>query len=318
MEGTLIHDLLTNAPDVIRCSDGKLKQRKIQIEYISFSAHVDYTQNSRFIRSVRPDNIILVHGERKGMRKLREELEREISRSWSTRHKPPVKTPANGQSVKISFSKSVVADIVGSAADELFAEIQNRSTENEPLSLPSNLMIVNENFNVKAVKVEDLKKHTPCRLGKLTQRFLVPVPAGMHIYQSKSGYENGVLLQALAPFIQEVFDSVCRFLSYQRFTIIFQVLLTHEGQWVIDIHRLVVVSETNNGSVVSIEWPASPQGDTIADTVVGIVTQFLSVPSVLRQLGYTEKGSILKGANEHHYCIFGIIIRRAQAWAGRL
>ena len=214
------------------------------------------------------------------MRKLREELEREISRSWSTRHKPPVKTPANGQSVKISFSKSVVADVVGTAADELFADIQSRSAERDSIGLPRNLMIVNENFNVKAVKVEDLKKHTPCRLGKLTQRFLVPVPAGMHIYQSKAGYENGALLQALAPFIQEIFDSV---------------VLVHGDQWVIDVYKLVFVSETNNGSVISIEWPASPQGDAIADTVVGIVTQFLSIPSVLKQLGYSEKSSILKG-----------------------
>ena len=144
------------------------------------------------------------------MRKLREELEREIAKSWSTRHKPPVKTPANGQSVKISFSKSVVADVVGSAADELFVAIQSRPTamEKDSIGLPPNLMIVNENFNVKAVKVEDLKKHTPCRLGKLIQRFLVPVPAGMHIYQAKGGYENGVMLQALIPFIQEIFDSV--------------------------------------------------------------------------------------------------------------
>ena len=82
----------------------------------------------------------------------------------------------------------------------------------------------------------------------------------------------------------------------------------------IDVHKLVLVSETSNGSVISIEWPASPQGDAIADTVVGIVTQFLSIPSVLRQLGYTEKGSILKG-NEKCKGISFLTTRRAETWS---
>jgi cleavage and polyadenylation specificity factor subunit 3 len=74
VEGTLIHDLLTNPPDSIKCLDGKVKPRKCQIECVSFTAHVDYFQNSRFIRTVAPDNVVLVHGEKKGMRKLKEEL----------------------------------------------------------------------------------------------------------------------------------------------------------------------------------------------------------------------------------------------------
>lgn len=59
-----------------------------------------------------------------------------------------------------------------------------------------------------------------------------------------------------------------------------------------NVSNLVIVAEINSGTIISVEWPASPQGDSIADSVVGIVTQFLSVPSILRQLG-GKKGETL-------------------------
>lgn len=205
VEGTLIHDLLTNPPDKIRCLDGKVKPRKCQIEYISFSAHVDYAQNLRFIRSVRPDNILLVHGEKKTMRRLKEELDKEIARSWPSRHKPLVKTPANGQSVKISFTKSVVADIVGAAADQLFTAVEASAA----LELPANMIVVNENFNIQVVALDEVRTYTTCRIGKLTQRLLIPVPIGLNIHAGKtSTYENGLILRAVVPYIREVFDVV--------------------------------------------------------------------------------------------------------------
>ena len=77
--------------------DGRRKQRRCAIEHISFSAHVDYAQNSAFIRSVTPDNIVLVHGEKTGMKRLKDELDREIKKpTWPSAHKPYVATPENG------------------------------------------------------------------------------------------------------------------------------------------------------------------------------------------------------------------------------
>ena len=93
--GTLAHDLLNNPKEIV-CQDNRVKPRRCQIEFISFSAHVDYAQviksltsshlisyqnnatpsnyplttfnhtlqhslyyqNNAFIRTVRPDNIV--------------------------------------------------------------------------------------------------------------------------------------------------------------------------------------------------------------------------------------------------------------------
>ena len=38
---------------------------KMDVSYISFSAHTDYKQTSGFIRALRPPHVVLVHGEGK-------------------------------------------------------------------------------------------------------------------------------------------------------------------------------------------------------------------------------------------------------------
>ena len=43
----------------------------------SFSAHTDFEQTSHFIRSLRPPNVVLVHGERNEVGRLKSALERE-------------------------------------------------------------------------------------------------------------------------------------------------------------------------------------------------------------------------------------------------
>lgn len=44
---------------------------RLQVAYISFSAHTDYIQTSEFIRALRPSNLILVHGEMNEMNRLK-------------------------------------------------------------------------------------------------------------------------------------------------------------------------------------------------------------------------------------------------------
>ena len=44
VDGTLANKLLAN-PNEITCMDGRIKSRKCSIEYVAFSAHVDYSQN---------------------------------------------------------------------------------------------------------------------------------------------------------------------------------------------------------------------------------------------------------------------------------
>jgi len=45
-------------PDEVMSQKGNPIQRKISVDYISFSAHVDYSQNSEFIELVKAQHVV--------------------------------------------------------------------------------------------------------------------------------------------------------------------------------------------------------------------------------------------------------------------
>lgn len=51
--------------------EGQVVDRQMSVEYISFSAHVDYTDTQDYIQLLQPPNIILVHGDSNEMGKLK-------------------------------------------------------------------------------------------------------------------------------------------------------------------------------------------------------------------------------------------------------
>jgi len=70
VEGTLAKDLLSE-PNEIESMRGKMLPMNMSVEYVSFSAHADYTQNSRFIDECKPSNLFFVHGEMNEMMRLK-------------------------------------------------------------------------------------------------------------------------------------------------------------------------------------------------------------------------------------------------------
>ena len=73
VEGTLAKHIL-NEPEEITTMDGRTKALKMQVNYVSFSAHTDYKQTSGFIRELKPPHVVLVHGEANEMNRLKSAL----------------------------------------------------------------------------------------------------------------------------------------------------------------------------------------------------------------------------------------------------
>ena len=274
VEGTLAHQLLSQ-PKQITCTNNVIKSRRCQIEYISFSAHVDYSENLTFIKAVQPDNIILVHGEKTGMKRLKDELEREVKRNWSSAHKPPIAMPENGTVTKIRFPKSVVAECVGEAGKELLRDLTSeKETGMRDTQLSSSTVLVSENFESKVMTVDELPRFSSVRRGKIRQRLLVPVAVdGVFLPPNDTA---DVILSTLLPYIEDVFDSAS--LQGSGDTCYIEV----EGMVNLSIQGL---HERDSGEpvLVAVEWLASSAADMTADCVVGVVTQVFSAPSLLRR-----------------------------------
>lgn len=289
VEGTLA-DLLKNAPREITCLDNRIKQRKCQIEFVTFSAHVDCVQNLQFVCSLVPDNIVLVHGEKTQMKRFKDKVDQVISNNWPTSHKPFVAMPENSRRVKFTFKKSVKADVVGEAAGLLLRSIEQKDmatlkgSDNKITSLPNNTILVTENFSSKLVSVEDISKHTNCRFGNISEKFTIPIPGDILLLFSKSKDSMVVeLLKVVADYLKEVYDDVV--FEDSRKTVIVQNFIT------ITFCESTQYGESSILSGLNVSWNASPVADMVADSVAGLLMQFFSATQLVRMTINASKSS---------------------------
>ncbi|KAL5002501.1 beta-lactamase-like protein [Aspergillus recurvatus] len=131
VEGTMAKQLL-NEPDQIHAvmsraatgmgrtrMNGNDEEQKIMIprrctvDEISFAAHVDGVENRNFIEEVSAPVVILVHGEKHQMMRLKSKL---LSLNAEKTIKVKVYTPANCEEVRIPFRKDKIAKVVGKLA----------------------------------------------------------------------------------------------------------------------------------------------------------------------------------------------------------
>ncbi|KDQ57603.1 hypothetical protein JAAARDRAFT_35295 [Jaapia argillacea MUCL 33604] len=112
IEGTLARDIL-NEPEEVMSLKGNPIPRKISVDYISFSAHVDYSQNAEFIDLVRAQHVVLVHGEQTAMGRLRAALQDKYK---GKDEEVKIHTPRNLETLELTFRGERVAKAIGTLA----------------------------------------------------------------------------------------------------------------------------------------------------------------------------------------------------------
>ena len=73
----------------------------MSVEYISFSAHADFSQTKDFIEKVKPKLVVLVHGEKHEALRLKKKLENYFD------EKVTFKAPENWEEVEILIDKKI-------------------------------------------------------------------------------------------------------------------------------------------------------------------------------------------------------------------
>nr|XP_002128796.2 integrator complex subunit 11-like [Ciona intestinalis] len=86
----------------IELKPGQIVEIKMQVEYMSFSAHADAKGIMQLIRMCEPSNVMLVHGEAGKMDFLKSKINQEL-------HLPCFK-PANGETVVITTNPPITVD----------------------------------------------------------------------------------------------------------------------------------------------------------------------------------------------------------------
>ncbi|KAJ1028791.1 hypothetical protein NDA16_001956 [Ustilago loliicola] len=112
VEGTMARNIL-NEPEEIIGMNGQKIPRRMSVDYISFSAHVDFAQNSRFIDEIKAQHIVLVHGEQNNMSKLRAALQAKFTARGSD---TKIHTPRNCEPLILQFRAQRTAKAIGAIA----------------------------------------------------------------------------------------------------------------------------------------------------------------------------------------------------------
>ncbi|KAL4978448.1 beta-lactamase-like protein [Aspergillus desertorum] len=169
VEGTMAKHLL-NEPDQIHAvmsraatgmgrtrMNGNDEEQKIMIprrctvDEISFAAHVDGVENRNFIEEVSAPVVILVHGEKHQMMRLKSKL---LSLNAEKTMKVKVYTPANCEEVRIPFRKDKIAKVVGKLAQTTLPS----EHEHGEGTLMAGVLVQN-GFDLSLMAPEDLREY---------------------------------------------------------------------------------------------------------------------------------------------------------------
>ncbi|XP_068152069.1 cleavage and polyadenylation specificity factor 73 [Drosophila tropicalis] len=160
VEGTLAKTILSEPEEITTLSGQKLPLN-MSVDYISFSAHTDYQQTSEFIRMLRPNHVVLVHGEQNEMSRLKLALQREYEADATTDIK--FYNPRNTHAVDLYFRGEKTAKVMGHLA------------ANKP-EVASKLsgVLVKRDFKYHLLAPSDLGKYTDMSMSVVTQRQSIP------------------------------------------------------------------------------------------------------------------------------------------------
>ncbi|KAE8367287.1 beta-lactamase-like protein [Aspergillus caelatus] len=165
VEGTMAKQLL-NEPEQIpavmsRAATGLARRggndeeqkvmipRRCTVDEISFAAHVDGVENRNFIEEVSAPVVILVHGEKHQMMRLKSKL---LSLNAEKTVKVKVYTPANCEEVRIPFKKDKIAKVVGK-----LAQIAPPSEQDDGHLMAG--VLVQNGFNLSLMAPDDLREY---------------------------------------------------------------------------------------------------------------------------------------------------------------
>ena len=141
--------------------------RRLSVHTISFSAHVDYSQNSEFIDQVNAQHIVLVHGEQTAMSRLRAALHAKYK---DAEEAVQVHAPRNCETLKLAFRGERVAKAIGVLA------------EKEPeTNTPFQGLLLAKDFTYTLLDPRDLGEFTGLSTSVVVQSQMVPISVGIEL-----------------------------------------------------------------------------------------------------------------------------------------
>ncbi|KAF8556151.1 Metallo-hydrolase/oxidoreductase [Imleria badia] len=241
IEGTLARDIMTEPEEIISLK-GHSIPRKISVDYISFSAHVDYSQNSEFIEQVKAQHVVLVHGEQTAMGRLRAAM---TARYKDRDEDVKIHTPRNLETLELSFRGERVAKAIGTLASKAPQEGDIVSG-----------LLVSKDYSYTLLDPRDLRDFAGLSTTILTQRQKVLLGVGWDLVRWH--------LEGMYGSVEEGQDK--------------NGVLTMRASLVMGV---VDVKHTDDHEL-TLEWDSGSSNDMIADSTLALITGIDKSPASVK------------------------------------
>ncbi|TID30493.1 hypothetical protein CANINC_000846 [Pichia inconspicua] len=268
IDGTMAKNILREPQEIPSMNNsGTTIPRRINVEEISFAAHVDFEQNSEFIDLVNPKKIVLVHGESNPMGRLKSALLSKYKKSKNAEEEIKIYNPKNSTVLDLEFKAEKVAKVVGKLAANLPEDGDHIKG-----------ILVQKNFNVNLMAVDDIKEFTTLTTTTITQRQTIRCYANRSIVHWQ---------------FSQMFGDV-------------NVLNDGEDNYEFKVMDCIIVKHDDKNYVTVVEWESGIMEDSIADSAVAILLSCDSAPSSVKltshscmhnhhsENGHTENSDIVE------------------------
>ncbi|KAJ1721986.1 endoribonuclease ysh1 [Coemansia erecta] len=242
VEGTLARNIV-NEPEAFQALSGGNIARRLSVKNISFSAHVDYAQNSAFIDEIRAQYVVLVHGEANAMLSLRANI---IDKYKNTDYEIQVFAPNNIDTVRLHFQGEKLARVIGCLANK--APREGDWTAG---------ILVEKDFNYTLVDPADLQEFAAVAPVVIEQQLQVP-------------YASSFTL--LKHHLEQMFGSM-------QLT---KELSNNGEKHILRIYDAIDVSHYSWKQHVEVEWQGNAMNDMVADSAVAVVLNIECSPASVK------------------------------------
>ncbi|KAL3772919.1 hypothetical protein ACHAW5_005903 [Stephanodiscus triporus] len=288
VEHTLAREIMSQPREVVTM-EGRRQPLNCLVDYVSFSAHVDFVQNRDFITAVNPRNIILVHGAKEEMGRLKGALMMHYNKLPENK-RPTIAMPPNEVEVKLIFTRRRSAKVMGKLAEAHAVADRDDDDDDDGGGGGGNVVsvaepnegdpirgiLVTQQNSSKIVAPEDLSTYTPLRVGSVSSRLHVPFVGR---------------IATLRLFLNEMFRGIRE--SRDVGDDDDDAMTSHDldddddevvgGVVTFSMHgdQVKVIAGKTRG-VVTVEWDCSAVGDVIADSVVALIMHAQSSAASIR------------------------------------
>ncbi|KAI8319624.1 Metallo-hydrolase/oxidoreductase [Martensiomyces pterosporus] len=242
VEGTLARTIM-NEPNEVMTLSGQRIPRRMSVNYISFSAHVDYTQNSEFIDEIRAPHLVLVHGEQNAMMRLRSAIS---DKYQGSDYNVKIHAPKNIETVELHFRGEKMARVIGGLASKVPQEGDRASG-----------ILVQRDFKYTLVDAADLREFNDIAPVVIEQQQIIP-------------YHSSFAL--LKYHLEQMFGQL------QQTTV-----KSGSGETnVLRVYDVVEISHSSSAAHVEVEWEGNAMNDMVADSVVAVVLNIECSPASVK------------------------------------